>query len=65
MLKTTKNCTKPINFNVITTIFGNINVFFPSKIWSCEFLFANLPTFKPAVAISNELLAVSQPLKIE
>ena len=65
MLKTTKICTRPIIFRKNTTIFSNANVFFSSKIWSCEFLFANLPTFKPAVAISNKLLAVSKPLKIE
>ena len=65
MLKTTKICTRPIKFSKNTIIYGSDNVFFFSKIWSCEFLFANLPTFKPAVAISNKLLAVSKPLKIE
>ena len=45
MLKIIKICTKPINFSRNTIIYGSDNVFFFSKIWSCEFLFANLPTF--------------------
>lgn len=47
MLKTTKICTERINFSKITTVFSRKLCFFQSIFWSCEFLFANLPTLKP------------------
>ena len=45
MLKVLKIRSRYIIFGGIFTGFGYMPQFFGPKIWSCEFLFANLPTF--------------------